>query len=278
MAATLARLASGLLIAAATVSDVSFTYVTGALWIVLFVAYGVRVATAGAYRSERAAGVGGTAIMGQNMMQATYWGLDPIVRALVAMRLTANGVTTIALVLGIAAGVAVALGWFGLACLLSTVSTLCDILDGQVARMTSTGSDRGELFDAVVDRYTEFALIGGFVIYAHATWWLVVVALLALQASYMISYASAKAEALQVKIPRGLMRRHERAAVLTLVAGMTPLLGPAIHERWAQLPETTVFVVGCGLVALIGGVAGVLRFTWIRAALRGQLPSVAAAK
>jgi len=35
------------------VSDVWFTYVTGALWIVLFAAYGVRVATAGAYRSER---------------------------------------------------------------------------------------------------------------------------------------------------------------------------------------------------------------------------------
>ena len=52
------------------------------------------------------------------------------------------------------------------------------------------------------------------------------IALLALQASFMISYASAKAEALQVKMPRGLMRRHERAAVLTLVAGLTPLLGP----------------------------------------------------
>jgi hypothetical protein len=84
----------------------------------------------------------------------------------------------------------------------------------------------------------------------------------------MISYASAKAEALRVSIPRGLMRRHERAAVLTLVSGLTPLLGPVIHDRWPQLPETTVFVVGCGLVALIGGVAGVVRFAWIRAALQ----------
>jgi len=249
------------------VSDVWFTYVTGALWIVLFTAYGLRVATAGAYRSERVEGVGGTAIMGKNMMSATYWGLEPIVRGLVAVRLTANGVTAIALVLGIAAGVAVALGWFGLACLLSTVSTLCDILDGQVARLTNSGSARGELFDAVVDRYTEFALIGGFVIQAHTTWWLVVVALIALQASYMISYASAKAEALNVSIPRGLMRRHERAACLTIAAGMVPLLGPAFHARWTELPPTTVFGIGLALVAAIGSVAGVQRFVWISKAL-----------
>jgi CDP-diacylglycerol---glycerol-3-phosphate 3-phosphatidyltransferase len=240
---------------------------------VLFAAYGVRVATAGAYRSERVAGVGGTAIMGQNMMQATYWGLEPVVRALVAIRLTANGVTAIALVLGLGAGVAVALGWFGLACLLSTVSTLCDILDGQVARMTSSGSERGELFDAVVDRYTEFALMAGFVIQAHVTWWLVVIALVALQASYMISYASAKADGLRVSIPRGLMRRHERAACLTLAAGLVPVLGPSLHLRWHELPPTTVFGIGLALVASIGSVAAVRRFMWISEALRERARS-----
>lgn len=50
-------------------------------------------------------------------------------------------------------------------------------LDGQVARFTKTGSPRGELFDAVVDRYTEFALIAGFIIYARDVWWLVIIAL-----------------------------------------------------------------------------------------------------
>src|SRR5262249_58645441 len=133
---------------------------------------------------------------------------------------------------GIGAGVAIAAGWFGLACLLSTISTICDILDGQVARFMKSGSSRGELYDAVVDRYTEFALIGGFVVYARDTWWLIVVALLALQASYMISYASAKAEALGVSVPRGLMRRHERAACLTLSSGLVPVLGPVVHSHW----------------------------------------------
>src|SRR5690349_6288804 len=85
------------LLRARAVSDAMFSIITGGLWLVLFAAYGLRVARIGAYRSERVAGVGGTAIMGQNMMQATYWGLDPIVRGLAALGLTANAVTTMAL-------------------------------------------------------------------------------------------------------------------------------------------------------------------------------------
>jgi CDP-diacylglycerol---glycerol-3-phosphate 3-phosphatidyltransferase len=252
------------------VHDVVFTWITGAVWLVLFAAYGLRVGRLGSYRSERVAGVGGTVIMGENMMQATYWGLEPVVKGFVAIGLTANAITTIALVLGLCAGVAVALGWFGLACLLSTVSTLCDILDGQVARFTRTGSARGELYDAIVDRYTEFALIGGFVVYARSTWWLMLVALLALQASFMISYASAKAEALEVSVPRGLMRRHERAATLTIAAGLTPVVGPALHTSWPLLPPHAVFGVGLVLVAGIGGVAAILRFVWISRAVRAR--------
>jgi CDP-diacylglycerol--glycerol-3-phosphate 3-phosphatidyltransferase len=249
-------------------SDVWFSYATASVWVVLFVAYAVSVKRGGTYRSERAAGVGGTAIVGQNMMQATYWGLEPVVRALVGLRLTANGVTTIALVLGLGAGFAIAAGWFGVACLLSTLSTICDILDGQVARVTNSGSPRGELYDAVVDRYTEFALIGGFVVYARDAWWLIVVALLALQASYMISYATAKAEALGVSAPRGLMRRHERAACLTLSAGLVPVLGPVLHAQWNALPTGTVFAIGLALVGGIGTIAAVTRFLWIGRALR----------
>jgi CDP-diacylglycerol--glycerol-3-phosphate 3-phosphatidyltransferase len=252
----------------ARVSDALAVYITGAVWVVAFAAYGLRVMRFGQFHSARVDSVGGTAIMGANIMQATYWAVEPVVRGLVAIGFSANGVTTLALVLGIAAGVATAFGLFGVACLLATISTICDILDGQVARLTNTGSEAGELYDAAVDRYTEFAFIAGFVIYVHTSAWQVVVGLLALQASFMISYASAKAEALNVKIPRGLMRRHERAAVLTLVAGLTPLLGPSIHARWDALPETAVFVLGCGLVAVIGGIAGVVRFVWIRAALR----------
>ena len=109
---------------------------------------------------------------------------------------------------------------------------LGDILDGQVARMTNTGSDRGELLDAAVDRYTEFAFLGGLLLFYRTEVSLMVLTLAALVASFMISYTSAKAEALHVNPPRGLMRRHERAIYLITGAGLTALLGDwlAVHN------------------------------------------------
>jgi len=241
-------------------NDVDFTYLTGAVWIVLIVAYAIRVSRFGKFRSDRVRGVGGgTMLVGENIMQATYWAIDPVVRGLVRLGATPNAVTFAALITGMGAGAAVAAGWFGLGCLLATCSTISDILDGQVARVTRTGSNAGELLDAAVDRYTEFAFIAGFILYARDAPVQISIALAALFASFMISYVSAKAEALQVSVPRGLMRRHERATYLTLAAGLTPVIGPSIHARWPALPVSAVFVLGLAIVGSIGNLAALQR-------------------
>ncbi len=245
-------------------TDADFSYLTGAVWVVLIVAYAIRVSRFGKFRSERVRGVGGgTVLVGENIMQATYWAIDPVVRGLVRLGATPNAVTFAALVTGLAAGAAVAAGWFGLACLLATCSTISDILDGQVARVTQTGSNAGELLDAAVDRYTEFAFIAGFVLHARDSLFQIAVALAALLASFMISYVSAKAEALQVSVPRGLMRRHERATYLTLASGLTPLLGPSIHAQWTALPATAIFVLGLAIVGSVGNLAALQRMVRI---------------
>jgi CDP-diacylglycerol--glycerol-3-phosphate 3-phosphatidyltransferase len=121
--------------------------------------------------------IGGTALVGRGIMDATYWAIEPVVRGLAAAGVTPNGLTWSALVLGLGAGVALAFGWFGAACLLATMSTIGDILDGQVARLTNSGSDRGELLDAAVDRYTEFAFLAGLVIFLRDSWWRMALAL-----------------------------------------------------------------------------------------------------
>lgn len=228
-------------------------------------AYGVRVMVWGVARSERVAKIGGTALVGQELMDWTYWAMSPIVRGLTAMRITPNMLTWASGVLGFAAGIAIAFGWFGLACALATWSVLGDILDGQVARMTNSGSDRGELLDAAVDRYTEFAFLAGLVIFYRAEVWLILLTMLALCASFMISYTSAKAEALHVNAPRGLMRRHERATYLITGAGLTALLGDWIATH--RLPSTTPMIAGLLAVALIGNAAAVIRLYRIGQAL-----------
>jgi len=245
-------------------TDLDFTYLTGAVWVVLIVAYAIRVSRYGQFRSDRVRGVGGgTVLVGENIMQATYWAIDPLVRGLVRLGATPNAITFAALVAGIGAGAAVAAGWFGLACLLATCSTISDILDGQVARVTHSGSNAGELLDAAVDRYTEFAFIAGFILYARDSPLQIAIALAALLASFMISYMSAKAEALQVSVPRGLMRRHERATYLTLASGLTPLVGPWLHAQWPALPVAAVFVLGLAIVGSIGNLAALQRLVRI---------------
>jgi CDP-diacylglycerol--glycerol-3-phosphate 3-phosphatidyltransferase len=250
------------------VKDAYFAYFMLALAAIAGVAYAVRLAVRGAARSERVSRIGGTALLGQDVMDWTYWAVEPFVKGCIALGITANGATWIALALGLGAGVAVGFGWFGLASLLATWSTLFDLLDGQIARFTNTGSDAGEVLDAATDRYTEFAFVGGAIFFFREDPLLLGISLAALLACFMVSYASAKAEAMRVEVPRGLMRRHERATYLIVTAGMTAMIGPYLHDHVPGLPTTTFIVTGLTLVAVIGNIAAVLRLVRIGRALR----------
>ncbi|HTR51396.1 MAG TPA: CDP-alcohol phosphatidyltransferase family protein [Kofleriaceae bacterium] len=239
------------------VRDVYFTYFLAGLCALAGVAYAVRVAMRGVARSERVGRIGGTMMVGQEIMDWTYWSVEPIVRGLVAMGVTANGLTWSALVLGLGAGVALGFDMFGLAALLATCSTIGDILDGQVARLTKTGSMRGELLDAAIDRYTEFAFLAGLAFHYRESPAELGLVLAALLACFMVSYASAKAEALQVEPPRGLMRRHERAVYLITGVAFASLFGLPI-----------LVTAALAIVAVVGNVAAILRLVRIGRALR----------
>jgi phosphatidylglycerophosphate synthase len=246
--------------------DVYFCYATVALWAIALTLYGVRIAARGAFHSERVTKIGGTALVGRGIMDATYWAIEPVVRGLAALGVTPNGMTWSALVFGLGAGAALAVGWFGLATLLATMSTIGDILDGQLARLSGTGSSRGELLDAVVDRYTEFAFLAGLVIFLRDSWWQLALALGATLACFMVSYASAKAEALQVEAPRGLMRRHERSTYLIVGIGTVHMIGPTLAGH--GLPYFTPCLIALAVVAVIGNIAAVQRLVRIGHALR----------
>ena len=248
--------------------DVYFAYFMLALTAMAGVLYAVRLAVRGAARSERVSRIGGTALIGQEDMDWTYWAVEPIVKGCVTLGITANGATWIALVLGLGAGFAIGFGQYGLASFLAAWSVLFDILDGQIARFTNTGSNAGEVLDAATDRYTEFAFVGGAIYIYREEPWEMIVAMAALLACFMVSYASAKAEAMRVEVPRGLMRRHERATYMIVGAGLTAIFGPYLHEHVPGLPPTTFMLAGLAIVAVIGNIAAVLRLVRIGAALR----------
>jgi CDP-diacylglycerol--glycerol-3-phosphate 3-phosphatidyltransferase len=191
-----------------------------------------------------------------------HWALDPIVRQLVAADVSPNAITACSLVGGIAAGVAIALGHFGVAAALLVAASLGDALDGLVARGGPGESPAGALFDASVDRYEEFFSLGGLAIFFRESGPLLALVLAALMGSFMVSYGSAKAEALAVPVPAGAMRRAERATCLCLGATLAPFSGAV--SRAVGGPAWVAYFPLVAALLLIGGAANVSAVRRIR--------------
>jgi CDP-diacylglycerol---glycerol-3-phosphate 3-phosphatidyltransferase len=172
--------------------------------------------------NQRLDGHGGI-MLGRGLMEVAYLQFNPLVRALVALRVTPNMVTAFSLVPALASAVLIALGHFGLGALLATASAFCDMFDGMLARRYSSTSDVGELFDAAVDRYVEFLLLAGLAVYFRGSPVALVLCLGAVMGAFMVSYTTAKAEALGVEPPKGAMRRAERAVYVTFGCMLAPL-------------------------------------------------------
>ncbi len=251
--------------------DVACSLGLVAIFAILVAAYAVRVVSSGAASFDRVKRDKGSLLFGARVMQMGYWGLDPIGRMLAALGVSANLISTSSLILGLGAAGAITFGHFGIAAAFAVVSSLCDALDGMVARHTRTASDSGEVLDATIDRYVEFAFLGGLAIHEHDSPLWLGMTLAAILGSFMVSYATAKGEAMGVEAPRGAMRRPERAAYLTLGALLCPFTalwvvgggGPA----WAK---ETPMMLAVSLVAIVGNVSAVRRLTSIARTLRGR--------
>jgi CDP-diacylglycerol--glycerol-3-phosphate 3-phosphatidyltransferase len=248
------------------VRDAYFTYAHAMFWGSAILFFSLRVAIFGTWRSERVAKIGGTALVGRATMDMAYWALDPIVKGFTRLGVTPNQLTWTSLGLATGAAVAVAYGWFGLACLLITWSMLFDILDGQVARATGVGSMKGEVLDSAVDRYCEMIYFVGLAMFVRDVPYQLVIVLGAAVASIMVSYAGVMQDAMKVTVSRGLMRRHERGVYLITGTGLVPVVGPTLYERF-DLPVTTTVIAGCALVAVVGNFAAVVKFVRIARAL-----------
>jgi CDP-diacylglycerol--glycerol-3-phosphate 3-phosphatidyltransferase len=227
-------------------------------------------ARSGAEWSERVTREGRSVFLGRGPMQAFYSLIERAGRACVALGWSANGISWASLALGVGAGPALATGHFGIGAGLAALSATGDALDGWVARRTGTASDGGEILDATVDRYTESAFLAGLAVYFRASVILLALTLAALVASFMMSYGTAKAEAVRIDAPRGSMRRAERAAYLIGGAALTPLAEAAFpSSAWATAP----IVLALLLVALVGNVSAIQRLAFVAGAAAKSRPA-----
>jgi CDP-diacylglycerol--glycerol-3-phosphate 3-phosphatidyltransferase len=194
--------------------------------------------------------------------------LDHAARMLVELGVSANAITAMSIVLGAVGGVLLGFGQFGLAAVVMVVASLGDALDGLVARRSGSSSVAGALLDASGDRYQEFFFLGGLAVFFRGSVWALVLTLLALAGSFMVSYGSAKAEALAVPVPPSVMRRAERAACLCLGAVLTPAF--AWYARRSGLAAWSEPLPLLGSLALIAIVANASAVRRLHALARGS--------
>jgi CDP-diacylglycerol---glycerol-3-phosphate 3-phosphatidyltransferase len=237
------------------------------------IAFAVAVLLGRQTRNARLEGHGGV-MLGRGAMEATYVLFRPTVRVLLALKVTPNTITAFSLIPAVGSAVALAMGYFGIGALLATVSAFCDMLDGIVARHLKITSDVGELFDATVDRYVEFMLLSGVAYYFRTTPVMLVLTLAAILGSYLVSYSTAKAEALGVPPPKGAMRRAERAVYLIHGCAYTPVAGlfwPSITgDMPLRLSREFPIEAAILVVATVTNVSSVRRFLRIADSLRAR--------
>lgn len=225
-----------------------------------------RLVTRGRARVDRLDKDGGSAMLSLPIMELGYWVLRPVVKLLDRVGATPNAVTLFAVVPACVAAVAGAFGAFATVCLMGMTSAFCDALDGLLAKYQGVSSRSGQALDSVLDRVTESLILIGLAVYFRTSVSLLLLSLLALFGGYMTSYVSAKAEVMAVAIPRGQMRRPERAVYLMSGCAFTPLWALLMpldaHPALRFLPVVVA-------MALIGVIATASAFTRLAALVAG---------
>lgn len=250
--------------------DIVNTVVLVSLLGLILVAYSFRMAFKGRAQFDRVEKQGGSVLLGKGLMEMAYWALQPVARFLVFLKVTPNQLSWTSLVLGGMAGTALAYGYFGFGALFATYSAFLDTLDGMVARQTEVASDAGEVLDAAVDRYVEFFFLTGVILYYRDMPVFQTIALFALCGSFMISYSTAKAEALHIPPPPGIMRRPERAFYLTLGAALSPIPMPFL-DAFFNIPMANAgypLILACFVVAVLSNISAIERLWTIGRAMR----------
>jgi CDP-diacylglycerol--glycerol-3-phosphate 3-phosphatidyltransferase len=169
-------------------------------------------------------------IIRDQLQQLIYKIINPLVRGLIKVGFTPNGITLTGLILNIGVAVIFILGaeegnrgdfsYIGWAGGLVLFAGLFDMLDGQVARLGNMSSSFGALFDSVLDRYSELVLFLGICYYlvAHHYFFSSLFAFIALIGSMMVSYTRARSEGLGIENKGGIMQRPERIVLIAVSA------------------------------------------------------------
>lgn len=209
---------------------------------------------------DRVAQQGGTVFLATPVMNAGYWLLQPVVRICVNTNTSPAALSWLSLAPAALAGAAAAAGHWGAAAWCLLASALLDVLDGAVARAANRASPGGAILDSVLDRYAEFFFFAGVLVYYRGLLAAQLLVLAALLGSFLITYSTAKAEALRLTPPRGSMKRSDRIALLVTGTALAPLSQRWLEPAGGHWPAWPV-LGAVALIAVLANLSAIARFT-----------------
>ena len=203
-----------------------------------------------------------------------YLLFDPLVHLVKKLGIRPNHITVIGFVLNVIAALHLVnyFQWdqfeygdnlFGFGIILGFAG-LMDTIDGRLARLYDMKSQFGAFFDSVVDRYSEFIMFMGILLYYdhfdHLTG--VILSFLALIGSIMVSYNRSRAEALGVDCSVGFMQRPERIVfigVWAIIWGVVYWVSPSAEIREVLIDGLDYFTVGFLFLAISTNITALRR-------------------
>lgn len=217
-----------------------------------------------------------------------YRMLAPLVRLLVRMRVTPNGLTTSGLLVNFLAAVVLIAGgelgqrgdmaYIGWASALILFAGLFDILDGQVARTGGMTSTFGGIYDSVIDRYSELIMFLGMCYYlvSHGFFLTSLLSFIAMIGSVMVSYTRARAEGAGLSCKTGIMQRPARIVLIGL-AGIVCAASTSVTDGYVKIRsgdpifgtvETiALYAIPIGIVAVFSNITAIGRLRHCRSQL-----------
>lgn len=198
-------------------------------------------------------------VLPNEVAEGTRGGMAPLAKRLHGLGVTANGVTVLGLLITLAGSALLAADRPLLAFAVLLVGTLSDTLDGALARAAGGGTRFGEFLDSTADRISDAAMAAAVVALgamrgdALLLWG----GLVGLVASFLVSYARAKAESLGVGATVGIAPREARLVVFLTGLGLSAILG-----------VTWLFAAAVLAVALLSTLTLLQRIAHVARALR----------
>ncbi len=144
--------------------------------------------------------------------------LSPLISLLLRGHVHPNIVSLVGGMGNVGAGVLVARGEGLAGGILMWAASLFDLLDGALARATGRQSPFGSIWDAVLDRASEGAVLCGLLFHFSQGGDRegLLLAFVAAVSSFMVSYIRARSEIVGVRLTEGIMARPERVFLLGL--------------------------------------------------------------